>query len=209
MLSVFDFLSQRLSTRVRDMSGLAPSGQELSDILEVAARVPDHGRLVPFRFIVLSHKDARDLGEIAANALSRAQSLSPSQRDEELARFMRSDLVVAVVHTPRAHPKIPASEQLLAAAAATYNLVLAAQSKGYAAQWRTEWVAYDRDIMDALGLDAMEIITGFIYMAGESAPSERVRPVMSDIVQYGLAPSAQDKTTVAPSADRSTELGSE
>ena len=204
MLSVFDFLSQRLSTRVRDMSGLAPSGQELSDILEVAARVPDHGRLVPFRFIVLSHKDARD-----ANALSRAQSLSPSQRDEEHARFMRSDLVVAVVHTPRAHPKIPASEQLLAAAAATYNLVLAAQSKGYAAQWRTEWVAYDRDIMDALGLDAMEIITGFIYMAGESAPSERARPVMSDIVQYGLALSAQDKTTVAPSAYRSTELGSE
>mgnify|MGYP002632738841 CR=1 FL=1 len=187
MHSVFDFLSKRLSTRVRDMSGLAPSGQELSDILEVAARVPDHGRLVPFRFIVLSHEDARSLGAIAADVLSRKQSLSEAQLAEEQDRFLRSDLVIGVVHTPREHPKIPASEQLLAAAAATYSLVLAAQSKGYAAQWRTEWVAYDRDIKNALGLAANETMTGFIYMGGASTPVERVRPVMADIVQYGLA----------------------
>ena len=144
-------------------------------------RVPDHGKIAPWKFVIIEGDDRDALGAIAAAALEEEDANTATQ-------FTRAPTVIAVLATPKEHPKVPRSEQILSAGAACMNLLTAAQSQGFAAQWLTGPTAYLPEVKAALGGGADDEIAGFIYLGTASeAPSERARPTYDDVVQTGLA----------------------
>ena len=178
---MLEFLTTRRSVLARNMTAPGPSGDALRALLEIAMRVPDHGKIAPWRFVVLEGDDRAALGAVAAHALG-------DEDGSVAAQFTRAPVVVAVLATPKAHPKVPRSEQILCAGAACMNLLVAAQSQGFAAQWLTGPAAYDDAVKAALGGGANDEIAAFIYLGtAVEAPSERARPVYEDVVQTGLS----------------------
>ncbi|MEA2838287.1 MAG: hypothetical protein QOD89_2837 [Bradyrhizobium sp.] len=179
-----EFLKTRRSVKPREMSGPGPSPAELETILTVGARVPDHGKLAPWRFIVFEGDGRSRAGEIIAKVFARKNPQSPPADIEvEKRRLMDAPLVIAVVSFTKEHPKVPAWEQQLSAAASAMNIVTAATALGYGANWLTGWFAYDRDVLDGLGLNANEKIAGFIHIGTPSKPNEdRPRPALKDIM---------------------------
>lgn len=164
----------------------APSPEQTSTLLTIASRVPDHGKLAPWRFIVFSGDARLKAGERIAQAF-RADH--PQAKDEEIAferlRLARAPLVIAVVSRAAPHVKIPEWEQVLSAGAAAMNLVNAVYALGFAASWITEWYAYDRRVLDALGLGPNERIVGFVHIGTPARPSEdRRRPALAEIVTH-------------------------
>ena len=183
---VLSFLKRRRSVLARNMTMPGPDAAQLGDLLAVAARVPDHGKLVPWRFIVLEGDARAELGDVARDGL--AETASDAEAQAAQAQFTRAPCVIGVLATPVAHPKIPRSEQLLSAGAACMNLLLAAQAMGFAAQWLTGAAAYDEQVKARLGGKPEDEIAGFIYIGTASEPpAERPRPDLEDIVAYGLA----------------------
>ena len=179
-----DFLKTRRSVKPREMSGPGPSPAELDTILTIGARVPDHGKLAPWRFIVFEGDARLRAGEVIAAALARSKP-DATTADLEAARnsLMEAPLVIAVVSTIKPHPKVPPWEQQLSAGASCMNIVSAATALGYGANWLTGWYAFDRDVMDALGLAANEKIAGFIHIGKPTKPNEdRPRPVLAELV---------------------------
>ena len=177
-------LERRRSVPPALLAGPGPSPAELSTILGIAARVPDHGKLAPWRFIVFEG-DARERAGAAIAAIFSAENPeAPAARLEiERKRLSLAPTVVAVVSRAGPHAKIPEWEQLMSAGAATMNLVIAANALGYATSWLTEWYAYDARVGAALGLAASERIVGFVHLGRTSAEIEdRVRPVMDEVV---------------------------
>ena len=187
---VFDFLAQRSSTPISAISGPAPEGEELAALLKVAARVPDHGRLTPWRFI-LSRGDARlKVGEYLAQRAEEIEGPMPEGRKEkELTRFSRAPLVVGVVSSPVAHERIPEWEQFLSAGAVAMNLCTAASALGYASNWITNWYSDDAPARAFLGLAPNERVAGFVHIgtAANKMP-ERPRADMDKIVSEYSGP---------------------
>jgi nitroreductase len=179
-----DFLKTRRSIKPREMSGPGPSPAELETILTVGARVPDHGKLTPWRFIIFEGDARARAGEVISNVFARKNPQAvPAEIEIEKHRLMDAPLVIAVVSFTKVHPKVPACEQELSAGASAMNLVTAATALGYGANWLTGWFAYDRDVLDGLGLKADEKLAGFIHIGTPSKPVEdRPRPALSDIV---------------------------
>jgi len=179
-----DFLLTRRSTVAKMMDGPGPSGVELKKILETGMRVPDHGRLTPWRFIIIRGDARETIGNvIAASYKKNNPDAIEEQIEIEQERLTRAPTVVAVVSRVHKGHKIPEWEQLLSAGAACQTMLIAAQSMGYAAQWLTEWYAYDADVKAAVGVDAGDEIAGFVYFGNEMADAkERARPEYDDIV---------------------------
>jgi len=179
-----ELLLKRRSTKAAMLAEPGPSAQRLETILTAAARVPDHKKLEPWRFIVFEGDARRKAGAKIAEVfkLNRPDATA-DQVEMESKRLARAPLVIAVVSRAGPHVKIPEWEQVLSAGAAAMNLVTAAHALGYAANWITEWYAYDRRVLDALGLAANEKIAGFVHI-GRAArpPEERPRPPLSEIV---------------------------
>jgi len=173
---IFDFLAQRSSTPISAISGPAPEGEELAALLKVAARVPDHGRLTPWRFI-LYRGDARlKVGEYLAQRAEEIEGPMPEGRKEkELTRFSRAPLVVGVVSSPVAHERIPEWEQFLSAGAVAMNLCTAANALGYASNWITNWYSDDASARAFLGLAPNERVAGFVHI-GTAANKMPERP---------------------------------
>jgi nitroreductase len=146
--------------------------------------VPDHGKLTPWRFILFSGDARLTAGDaIAAAFLANHPQAKPEHVEMERTRLARAPLVIAVVSRAGPHVKIPEWEQVLSAGAAAMNLVLAAHALGYAASWITEWYAYDRRVLDALGLGPDEKIAGFVHIGRPAVPpTDRPRPPLSEIV---------------------------
>ncbi len=174
--SLLAFLKSRKSASAKAMTGPGPSDSELADMLTLAVRAPDHGKLTPWRFISFSGEGR---GQIGAKFAERWGVLHPEHGAESSAfqagLFTRVPLVVAVVSTAAEHLKIPLWEQQLSAAAVCFNLVLAAQAHGFDAQWQTDWVVYDEGARAAMGLTPAEKIAGLIYI-GTSAVVLEDRP---------------------------------
>ena len=165
------FLAQRRSTKVIHLAAPAPSGDQLDALLRIASRVPDHGKLGPWRFVVIE-------GEARARAGEALASVAPDAPSADAARntFTRAPLCVMVVSTAAPHAKIPEWEQQLATGAACFALLLAADAMGYGGCWLTGWPCYDAHARAALGLAEQERIAGFIHLgAPTEAPTERVR----------------------------------
>ena len=179
-----ELLKIRRSVKPREMSGPGPSAPELETILTIGARVPDHGKLTPWRFIVFEGDARTRAGEIIAKVFSRKNPAAPlTEIEAEKRRLMDAPLVIAVVSFTKPHPKVPAWEQELSAGASAMNIVTAATALGYGANWLTGWFAFDRDVLDGFGLKPDEKLAGFIHIGTPSKPSaDRPRPVLSDIV---------------------------
>lgn len=160
------------------LRGPGPEGEALEELLRIAARVPDHRRVEPWRFIVIAG-DARGAFGARLAAIHAARHGSEDEKGAAEARALplRAPVVVAVVSSPDPTHKTPAWEQQLSAGAVCFNLLLAANAAGWAGVWLTEWIAYDEAVAAELGLDAGERIAGFVYLGTAAAPSpERPRP---------------------------------
>jgi len=162
----------------------APTADELNVLLTIAARVPDHGRLTPWRFVVLEGEARHRIGEVIAAAYRADEPAADEARlAAERERLARAPLVVAVVSRARPHVKIPEWEQTLSAGAVCMTLVIAANAMGFGTSWLTEWYGFDRRVLDALGLDPDENLAGFVHIGRTTTPPvERPRPVLADIV---------------------------
>jgi nitroreductase len=181
--STLDLLLSRRSGSAKAMTTPGPSPAELALILKAAARVPDHGKLFPWRFIVIDGDARARMGEVLIAALDETERASPERVEQERNRFLRAPTVVAVVSRVREMIAIPVWEQQLSAGAVCQTLLLAAHSLGYVGNWLTEWCAYRPAVKNALGLSSGERIAGFIYLGTAAQPlEERVRPDMNALV---------------------------
>ncbi|MDX2275904.1 MAG: nitroreductase [Hyphomonadaceae bacterium] len=163
-------LARRRTTKVMHLAEPAPSQTELEQIIRLAARVPDHGKLGPWRFVVFAGEACARAGEALARVTDEAS------RDAARQYFLRGPLCVMVVSTAATHPKIPEWEQQLSAGAASFALQLAAHALGFGSCWLTGWPCYNADARAALGLAEHERIAGFIYLGTPTeTPTERVR----------------------------------
>ena len=183
MPDAIKLLTTRRSFKPVELSGPAPSPAEIDTLLTVASRVPDHGKLTPWRFIVFEGAARKKAGDAIAAAFKvKYPDAEPDQIETERGRLTRAPLVVAVVSRAGPHVKIPEWEQVLSAGAAAMNLVLAAHALGYGASWITEWYAYDRSVLDALGLAPHERVAGFVHIGRPpGAPEDRPRPPLAEI----------------------------
>ncbi|MGA9087852.1 MAG: nitroreductase [Bradyrhizobium sp.] len=184
MTDAIDFLKTRRSVKPRDMTGPGPSPADLATILTIGARVPDHGKLAPWRFIIFEGDARVRAGEVIAKVFARKNpNAPPAEIDVEKRRLTDAPLVIGVVSFTKPHPKVPPWEQELSAGASAMNIVTAATALGYGACWLTGWFAFDRDVLEGLGLKADEKLAGFIHIGTPGKPSEdRPRPALADIV---------------------------
>lgn len=184
MPDAIELLKARRSVKPREMTGPGPSPAELETILTVGARVPDHGKLAPWRFIVFEGDARQRAGDVIARVFAdKSPQAGTHEIEIEKRRLTDAPLVIAVVSFTRPHPKVPPWEQELSAGASAMNIVTAATALGYGACWLTGWFAFDRDVLDGLGVKAAEKIIGFIHIGKTARPSEdRPRPALSEIV---------------------------
>ncbi len=179
-----ELLNRRQSVPSRLLGDPGPDEDQLHAWLHAAVRVPDHGKLTPWRFLLIRNGSGRALGELLATTLQqRDPQASDAALAKERGRFANAPLVVAVVGRIVEGHRIPACEQLLSAGCVCFSLLLAAHADGFAAQWLTGWAAYDRSIAAALGLTAEETVVGFIHIGTpRERPAERGRPVVANLV---------------------------
>ena len=180
-----ELLLKRRSVKPIMMTEPGPSPAELEAILTAAARVPDHKKLAPWRFILFEGEARADFGRVLLKALRAEEREAPSaaRLETERTRLMRAPTVVAVISRVTPNPAAPEWEQVLSCGAACFNLCLAANALGYGTSWITEWYSYSRTVQAALGLERNERIAGFIYIgtAKELQP-DRDRPQLDQIV---------------------------
>jgi nitroreductase len=184
---MLDLLTTRRSVKPDKLVAPGPSPEQLSALLTLAARVPDHKKLAPWRFVVFEGDARAQMGEVFAKACAAEDKEPPSsvRLDFERRRLLRSPLVVAVVSRVVPNPVAPEWEQVLSAGAACFNLCIAANAMGFGTCWITEWVAYSPMVAREMGLGEGERIAGFVYIGtAAEKPADRDRPVMSEIVQH-------------------------
>lgn len=184
MPDAIELLKTRRSMKPREMTGPGPSPADLETILTIGARVPDHGKLAPWRFIVIEGAGRGVFGDLIARVWAKREpdAAPPDRLALERARFAQVPVVVVLVSRAAEHPKISIWEQELSAGAVGMLFVVAANAMGYAATWNTGWFAYDREVMSALGLSASERIAGIIGIGTAGETPERTRPSLADIV---------------------------
>jgi nitroreductase len=173
VMQAIDTLLKRRSAKT--LTEPAPDESALELLLECAARAPDHGRLRPWRFIVIRGAARERLGELMADQLQRklpAASAETLQRERQKA--LRAPLIVVVAAVCNGETRIPAVEQILAVGAAAQNMMLAATALGFGAMWKTGDAAYDDTVKVALGLAASAAIVGFLYLG--TPPADGVPP---------------------------------
>jgi nitroreductase len=175
-------LAVRRSASAQLLAAPGPSEAEIEQILHLGARTPDHGKLFPWRFVVLGPQSRADLSEALA-ALAETQG----RVDKDLAvlaKLANPPLTIMVVSTPVQGHKVPVWEQQLSAGAVCMNLEHAADALGYSASWITDWYAYDPAAVALFGVQDGESIAGFIHLGTlTEAPLERPRPVMAHKVE--------------------------
>lgn len=178
-----DFLTRRLSVPSRQLGAPGPDPVQVRQLLDAAIRVPDHGRLSPFRLIAVEGDARTKLGHALADIHRRNDPDAPDAAiAKDRQRFEHAPLVVVVVARLQVPHKVPADEQLLSAGCVAYNLLLGAQALGFGAQWLTGWAAYDRDAAALLGLEANERIVAFVHIGTPKEPApEHPRPVLADL----------------------------
>src|SRR5262245_50229346 len=182
-MEAMELLLTRYSTA--KLGAPSPSKEAVEAMLEAAARAPDHGRLQPWRLILIEGNARRSLGKILAESLARR---NPAARDRDLAReqekALRAPLIIVVATRYDRSAKIPVAEQIIAAGCAAHGLMLAAFAQGLGAFWRTGEAAYDEGVKAALGISLDDLIIGFIYVGTDmGGASSRPRPVVQAVAQ--------------------------
>lgn len=180
---MIDTLLTRRSVKLKLLENPAPEGDKLEQILRAATRVPDHGKLAPWRIRIIKDKG---LTEFAALVASRFAAIHPDanekQIEHERERLLKAPLILAVLYTPQ-EGRIPLWEQELSVGAVCMNVLHAANALGFAGCWLTEWIAYDAELSSALGCGERDKVAGLIYLGTPSEkPEERPRPELADVV---------------------------
>lgn len=187
MNPMLELLLTRRSVKAIDMIEPGPDADQLEIILRCGLRVPDHGKLGPWRILRFVGDRRRAFGEVLVDAWRRANpDAAPERAELERGKLERAPVVLAVVSRITPEHKIPVWEQQLSVGAVCQNLLLAAHAMGFHAQWLTEWFSYDTTVAKALGLSEQERIAGWIHIGSASAaPAERPRPDLEDVVSDG------------------------
>jgi nitroreductase len=155
-----------------------PDRDQLDTILRAAVRAPDHGRMQPWRFLLIQGDARQRLGDLMMQSLQRREpTIEPTRLTSERDKSMRAPLIIAVAAAVRANPKVPDIEQIVAVGAAVQNMILAAHALGFGAFWRTGPAAYDSEVKEALGFSPSDALVGFIYLgsigkAGKVSPAD-------------------------------------
>ncbi len=185
-IKLLDYLAVRRSVPAFQMREPGPNRSEIESILSLAVRVPDHGKLAPWRFIVYRGEERARIGrELLTMALEKNPELSDEMIEVERARFTRAPVVIAVVSTAAPHAKIPEWEQVMSVGAVCLNLLMAANAHGYVSNWLTEWFAFDERAYPLLGIKPGEKVAGFIHIGSTDFPIvERPRPALADVVTW-------------------------
>ncbi len=183
--AAFEFLTTRRSRPAKTLQSPGPTKETLRPLLEAAARTPDHGKLEPWRFIVIEQPAMARLSQLAGDR-GTALGLDPEQIAKGRSQFDQGILAVAVIESPKASEKIPDLEQTYSSGAVCLALLNAALAAGWGANWLSGWPSHDRGFMkEGLGLDDHERIAGFIHIATEtSAPPDRPRPDIDNITSW-------------------------
>lgn len=182
--AMLELLSTRRSLKPDKLVAPGPTPAQLDTILTLAARVPDHKKLAPWRFVVFEGAARAQMGEIFAQACVAEDKEPPSEARLafERNRLLRAPLVVGVVSRVVANPGAPEWEQVLSAGAACFNMCLAANALGFGTCWITEWVSYSPRVAIAMHLNEGERMAGFVYIGTPSeTPADRDRPLISAI----------------------------
>lgn len=189
-MPMIDALLKRRSVLARNMTAPGPSDSDLEKILQAGIRVPDHGKLAPWRIRLVRGNAQARLGDLYADIFARENPTFDAKLVEvERQRPQRAPVMLTVISCVSPEHKIPDFEQLMSAGAVCTTLLYAAQTMGYAAQWLTEWPAYHPDVAAAFGCGRHDRIVGFIYIGTPTeAPTERPRPDLADIVSDWTGP---------------------
>ncbi|MGB3460599.1 MAG: nitroreductase [Rhodanobacter lindaniclasticus] len=184
MTNALFLLQQRHSVPARQLGEPAPDDATLHALLEAAIRVPDHGKLVPFRLILLRDEAKLAFGErVTAIGMRNNPAMIGAKLEKERHRYTFAPLVVAVVARIDADSKVPEIEQKLCTGNVAYNILLGAFALGYGAQWLTGWAAYDREVAALLGLAANEHVVGFVHLGTPQVEvPDRDRPALADLL---------------------------
>jgi len=181
-------LALRKSANKLVLGDPGPTESEIDELLIVAARVPDHRKLGPWRFVVLEG-DARKTFGVSLGQIQRARGSAQAQIEEAEKSMIRAPVVVAVISSPVDDGRTPVWEQELSAGAVCYNLLLAANASGWAGVWLTEWMAYDAEAGALLGLRGGERVAGFVHLGTARASTpERVRAAVPERTARWTAP---------------------
>lgn len=157
-------LARRRSLKLMHLSEPAPSSAELEALIQLAARVPDHGKIGPWRFVIIEGEARQRAGAALEQVIHNDEGVDDARRTFVAGWFNRAPACVMVVSSPRPNPKVPEWEQILSAGAVCFQLLLAAHALGYAGSWLTEWPAFDERARLALGLSPEERVAGFVYL---------------------------------------------
>lgn len=183
--AVLEFLQKRRSRPAKTLTTPVPDKATIETLLTAAARTPDHGKLEPWRFIVLE-KSALARLAAAVPACGAKLNIEPEKIDKAVAQYGNADLAIAVVCSPKQSEKVPQIEQIYSAGAVCLALLNAALASGWGANWLSGWASHDREfITENLGLAPHETIAGYIHLGTETnTPPERPRPNISDITSW-------------------------
>lgn len=190
-MDTIDLMLTRRSVKAADMVEPGPSGPDLDRILRAAIRVPDHGKLAPWRIQVLHKEGQARLGDFLADLFLRH---NPDAREKQIEferlRPLRAPVLLVVTAKLVVPHKIPEMEQLLSGGAVCTSVLLAAQALGYRSQWLTEWPAYRSEVVAFLGHDPKtDRILGFLYLGSAAhPPDERPRPAVTEVVSDWAGP---------------------
>ncbi|MEO0344575.1 MAG: nitroreductase [Pseudomonadota bacterium] len=183
-IPAFEFLATRRSRPAKTLVAPVPGRDALTELLNVASRVPDHGALVPWRFIVFAEVALRAMAQQVASRADQL-GLSDDEKNKAVQVWQTSPLCVGVIHVPRVSDKIPFSEQILTGGAVCLSLVNAALAKGWGANWISGWASYDAPLAKVLGLQEGEAIAGFVHIGTATAiPPERARPQIDTLITW-------------------------
>ena len=187
--SALSLLKTRRSGRPREMVGPGPSDEELRQILEIGMRVPDHGKLAPWRFIVVGQDQREDLAALLHKALeAEVEGAGPAHREKEEQFARQGETLIVLISSAVSDHKIPVWEQQLSVGAAAMNLLTAAHALGYVGGWITGWRAYS-PIVNAAFAEPGERIAGFIFLGSPGRElEERPRPELTQIVKNWAPP---------------------
>lgn len=181
-MNALDNLHQRVS--IPALEGPGPTPQQLENMYRAALRAPDHGALKPWRFINIAGDARQKLGELYLQAVATDKPLSVDQQAKFRNMPLRAPLIIVAIAATQEHPKVPRSEQVIAAGCAVQNLLLAAHAQGLGAIWRTGELAYHPVVMAGLGLQEGEEIVGYLYvgtpMCQRTAPQPEIKQFVSD-----------------------------
>jgi nitroreductase len=177
-------LATRRSGKPRDMVAPGPDAAQLRTILEAAMRVPDHGKLAPWRFVIIESEQRPAFAELITSAYKAENPNAGSIELNPLQQFAeQAPTLVAVISSPVLHPKIPAWEQELSAGAVCMNLLTAATASGFVGGWLTGWPSYSAKVLESLGGKPGDKVAGFVFLGSPSRDlEERPRPTYEAVV---------------------------